>query len=121
MLTPFATVAEAIRFGYTVADPYLVRASARIRSVIDVPEVLTDAKEDALAELTCSIASRLQSADTSEAGAKVAAGVTTEAEGPFSTGYGFDSYKAASGLTAGEWERLRAILPPVPRLRLMTP
>ena len=70
---------------------------------------------DDLVELVCSVAARIE-ATSGAAGAAVAAGVTQDSAGPFQRSYGFDSYKAQSGLTAGEKEVLDRYWPRLPQI-----
>lgn len=71
---------------------------------------------DALAELTCQIASRLEATPQDSA---LAQGVQTQAAGGFSVGYGWDAWKAQAGLTQGEKDALNRIWPPLPRVIVM--
>lgn len=109
---PFATVAEAAEFGYTVTLPNLVRASARIRTYlrsVRYPDTIESPRDD-LIELTAQIASRLGSTPT-----QLAQGVQSQSVPGFSVGYGWDAWKAQSGLTAGETATLRRMFPELPR------
>jgi hypothetical protein len=65
---------------------------------------------DEVIELVCSMAHRLGSIP-----AQLVAGTQQEGAGPWQHTYGFDSHKAASGLTAGEKEVLARYWPRVPR------
>lgn len=65
---------------------------------------------DELVELVCTMAFRLGSIP-----AALVAGTQQEGAGPWQHTYGFDSHKAASGLTAGEKEVLARYWPTLPR------
>ena len=118
-MEPLASVADAARYGYETSEVYLRRASARVRSVAVVPEDLSDSTREALTELVCAIACRLENADTLPEAQNMGLGVSSETAGPFAYSYGFDAYKATSGLSAGELQRLKAILPRAARVYLM--
>lgn len=66
---------------------------------------------DELVELVCQVASRLETPNAS-----LAAGVQTEGTGPFSVGYGWDAWKAQSGLTQGEKDTLDRYWPSLPQI-----
>lgn len=66
---------------------------------------------DEILELVCQVAERL----ATPAPAPVAAGAQQLTAGPWTIGYGFDSYKAQAGLTAGEKATLRRYWPDLPR------
>lgn len=68
-------------------------------------------------EAVCTIAARLAAVSADPVAATAAAGVQQQGAGPFSMTYGFDSYKALSGLTSGERESLDAAWPSSPRKR----
>lgn len=65
---------------------------------------------DALVELVCTVAARISNMPT-----QLQSGVQQQGAGPFQTTYGWDSHKAASGLTQGEKETLDRIWPRIPR------
>lgn len=69
---------------------------------------------DELVELTCQAAERIEAATNSPTGRDVAAGIRSESVGPYSIGFGWDAYKAQSGLAAGEKETLRRYFPNLP-------
>ncbi len=69
-----------------------------------------DALPDELLEVVCSMAFRLGAIPTA-----LVAGTQQEGAGPWQHSYGFDSHKAASGLTAGEKEVLARYWPRIPR------
>lgn len=69
---------------------------------------------DALVELVCQVATRLDTPTP-----ELAAGVQTQGVGPYSVGYGWDSYKAQAGLTQGEKDALRQYWPPLPNVITM--
>lgn len=109
---PFATVTEAAAFGYTVTLPDLVRASARIRTYlrsVRYPDTIESPRDD-LIELTAQIASRLGSTP-----AQLAQGVQSQSAPGFAATYGWDAWKAQSGLTAGETATLKRMFPELPR------
>ena len=65
---------------------------------------------DELTELVCSVAARMGGMP-----AELQAGVQSQGAGPFQQTYGWDSYKAASGLTEGEKQVLARYWPRLPR------
>lgn len=69
---------------------------------------------DGVVFLVCAVASRLASTP-----AGLAAGAQQEGAGPFQATYGWDAWKGQSGLTAGEREQLRRLMPRRPRLIVM--
>ena len=71
---------------------------------------------DALVELVCSIASRLDGVDPA-----AATGVQQESGGSESVTYGFDSYNAISELTTGEKRALDKLFPRRPGVVVMRP
>ena len=117
MLQPFATASDAVDMGFDVTTPNLARASSRIRTYlrsVGYPVEIAEPADD-LIELTCQIADRLGT--TSKA---LASGVQSQqqaAPGSFSQGvtYGWDAWKAQSGLTAGETATLKRMFPAMPR------
>ena len=68
---------------------------------------------DELIELVCSVAARIEAVPASS---PLAQGVQQQTSGPFTVGYGWDSYKAQSGLTAGEKEVLARYWPRLPQI-----
>ena len=87
----------------------LIDTSRRGRLTVSYAHGL-DALPDELVELVCSMAFRLGAIP-----AALVAGTQQEGAGPWQHTYGFDSHKAASGLTAGEKEVLARYWPRVPR------
>lgn len=65
---------------------------------------------DALVELVCTIGARIDNMPTG-----LQSGVQQQGAGPFQQTYGWDSHKAASGLTQGEKDTLDRIWPRIPR------
>ena len=65
---------------------------------------------DELTELVCTVAARMGGMPT-----ELQAGVQSQGAGPFQQTYGWDSYKAASGLTEGEKQVLARYWPRLPR------
>ena len=65
---------------------------------------------DELIELVVQVASRMDAAP-----AELQQGAQQATSGPFTVGYGWDAWKAQSGLTAGEKETLRRYWPQLPR------
>ena len=65
---------------------------------------------DELVELVCTVAARLKSLPE-----QLVAGTQQQGAGPFQQTYGWDSYKAASGLTEGEKVVLARYFPQAPR------
>ena len=63
-----------------------------------------------LVELVCTVAARMGGMP-----AELQAGVRSQGAGPFQQTYGWDSYKAASGLTEGEKQVLARYWPRLPR------
>ena len=68
---------------------------------------------DELIELVCSVAARIEAVPASS---PLTQGVQQQTAGPFTVGYGWDSYKAQSGLTAGEKEVLARYWPRLPQI-----
>lgn len=66
---------------------------------------------DEIVELVCQVAERLATPTPGP----IAAGAQQLTAGPWTIGYGFDSYKAQAGLTAGEKATLRRFWPELPR------
>lgn len=69
---------------------------------------------DELIELVCTVAARIGNMPT-----ELQAGVQQQGAGPYQLTYGFDSHKAASGLTQGEKDVLDRIWPRLPRTLTM--
>lgn len=114
MLAPFATTSDAIALGFDVSAPNLLRASSRIRTYlrsVRYPVEIASPSDD-LIELTCQIAARLGGTTPDS---PIAQGVQTQGVGPMSVGYGWDAWKAQSGLTAGETATLKRMFPEIPR------
>lgn len=65
---------------------------------------------DDLVELVCTVAARMGGMP-----AELQAGVQQQGAGPFQQTYGWDAYKAASGLTEGEKQVLARYWPRLPR------
>lgn len=65
---------------------------------------------DEILELVCQVASRMSAEP-----AALQQGIQQATNGPFSVGYGWDAWKAQSGLTAGEKATLRRYWPELPR------
>lgn len=72
------------------------------------------AVSDGVVFLVCQVAARLASTP-----AALAAGAQQETAGSFQVGYGWDAWKGQSGLTAGEREQLRRLIPRMPKLIVM--
>ena len=119
-MSQLATLDDAQSLGFDpgITEADLKRATARIYSVMDNPVEMSDNKRLALVDLVCSIADRLVKSAKSEAAQNVASGITQDGVGPFTQSYGFDAYRASSGLSAGEISRLRSIFPAMPKLHL---
>lgn len=120
MLPPFATQEDAAELALVVTNANLRRASSRIRAYLrsagwplDIPE-----PSDDLIELTCQIASRLGSIPDA-----VARGAQQQQQtaGALQQGvtYGWDAWKALSGLSQGEKDTLRMMFPSLPRTLTM--
>ncbi|MDR1354759.1 MAG: hypothetical protein LBJ43_00535 [Propionibacteriaceae bacterium] len=118
MLPPFATTTDAETYGYQVSDALLARASARIRSYLKSAHqpLIIPSPPDALIELTCRIAERLQGTHES-----VASGIVQDTQGPFSQSFGMDAWRGLSGLTLEEKQVLRGLFPPIPHTILTNP
>lgn len=71
---------------------------------------------DALIELVCTIAARLDSTDDS-----VAAGVQQESSGSVSQTFGWDAWKGIAELTAGEKAALDRLYPKLPNVHVQRP
>lgn len=69
---------------------------------------------DGVVFLVCAVAARLAATPTG-----LAAGAQQEGAGPFQTTYGWDAWKGQSGLTAGERQQLRRLMPSRPKLIVM--
>lgn len=69
-----------------------------------------DTLPDDLVELVCTVAARMGGMP-----AELQAGVQQQGAGPFQQTYGWDAYKAASGLTEGEKQVLARYWPRLPR------
>ncbi|MGC3954630.1 MAG: hypothetical protein QM804_10310 [Propionicimonas sp.] len=113
---PFASIADAEMLGYTVTQPGLMRASIRIRTYLRGAGYPTDPNpvSDALIDLTCAIAQRLASIPQALAEGQQQKQQTASG---FQQGvtYGWDAWKAKSGLDTGELAQLKQIFPPIPR------
>lgn len=113
MADPLATVSDAASYGLTVTEAALRRASVRIRGHLGPAGsarlgalIAAGSVPDEIVELACTVAARLQAMPSALVG-----GVQSEGAGPFQTTYGWDSHKAASGLTEGEKQTLGKLLP----------
>ena len=112
---PFATTEDATTLGYTVTPASLTKASIRIRNYLrSVGYQDPDPVPDGLIDLTCAIAQRLASIPKAvlegqqqkqQTSSQFQQGVT----------YGWDAWKAKSGLDTGELAELKKMFPPVPR------
>ncbi len=100
--------ADGAAVAYTLEGSRIV-TNARGRLTVTYTHGM-DTLPDELVELVCSTANRLGSIP-----AQLVAGTQQEGTGPWQHTYGFDSHKAASGLTAGEKEVLARYWPRVPR------
>lgn len=113
--TPFASTEDAITLGYTVTPASLTKASIRIRNHLrSVGYQDPDPVPDGLIDLTCAIAQRLASMPKALIEGQQQKQQTS---GPFQQGatYGWDAWKAKSGLDAGELAELKKLYPPIPR------
>lgn len=115
MDAPFATLTNARDLDYTVTQGALVKASTRIRTYLrgaGYPD--PNPIPDGLIDLTCAIAQRLASIPSALANGQQQQSQTA---GGFShsIGYGWDAWKAKSGLDTGEMAELKKMFPPVPR------
>lgn len=112
---PFATTEDATTLGYTVTPAALTKASIRIRNYLrseGYPD--PDPVPDGLIDLTCAIAQRIASMPKAllegqqqkqQTSSQWQQGVT----------YGWDAWKAKSGLDSGEMAELRRMYPHLPR------
>ena len=115
MLAPFATVTDAADLDYTVTYASLVKASSRIRTYLRSEGYSDpDPIPDSLVDLTCAIAQRIASMSKALADGQQS---QQQSAGPFqqSVTYGWDAWKAKSGLDAGELNQLKTMFPHVPR------
>ncbi len=115
LAAPFASASDAVSLDYTVTSASLVRASIRIRTYLrSVGYPDPNPVPDALVDLTCAIAQRLASIPK-----ELAEGQQQQSQSAIgfsqSIGYGWDAWKAKSGLDAGEMAQLKALYPPIPR------
>ena len=116
MDAPFASTDDARDLDYTVTQAALVKASTRIRTYLrsaGYPED-PDPVSDALVDLTCAVAQRIAAMPKA-----LQEGTQQQAAPGFSVGYGWDAWKAKSGLDAGELAELKRMFPPVPRVLVM--
>lgn len=112
---PFASTEDAITLGYTVTAASLTKASIRIRNYLrSVGYQDPDPVPDGLIDLTCAIAQRIASMPKAvlegqqqkqQTSSQFQQGVT----------YGWDAWKAKSGLDTGEMAELRRMYPAMPR------
>lgn len=115
MAAPFATLEQAAELDYTVTQASLVKASTRIRTYLrSVGYPDPDSVSDGLVDLTCAIAQRIASIPQAvlegqqqkqQMSSQWQQGVT----------YGWDAWKAKSGLDTGEMAELRRMYPAMPR------
>lgn len=113
--TPFATVEDAAALDYTVTPASLTKASTRIRNYLRSEGYADpDPVPDGLIDLTCAIAQRIASIPKAvlegqqqkqQTSSQFQQGVT----------YGWDAWKAKSGLDTGELAELRRMYPHIPR------
>lgn len=115
MDAPFTDEATAASLDYTVTPASLVKASIRIRTYLrgaGYPD--PDPVPDGLIDLTCAIAQRIASIPKA-----IADGVQQQSQNANgfsqSVGYGWEAWKAKSGLDSGELAELKKMFPPVPR------
>lgn len=113
---PFAEIADATLLGYTVTQAGLIKASTRIRTYLRAAGYPDDPTpvSDALVDITCAIAQRIGSIPKAltegqqqkqQTSSQFQQGVT----------YGWDAWKAKSGLDTGELAELKKLFPPIPR------
>ena len=86
-----------------------INTTARSRLTVTYTHGL-DVLPDELVELVCTVAARMGGMP-----AELQAGVQQQGAGPFQQTYGWDAYKAASGLTEGEKQVLARYWPRLPR------
>ena len=115
MLESFATLSDAVELGYVVTGASLTKAAIRIRNYLRSEGYRDpDPVPDGLIDLTCAIAQRLASMPKAltEGGQQM-----QQAAGIFHQGmtYGWDAWKAKSGLDSGEMAELRRMYPHIPR------
>ena len=90
-----------------------IETGARGRLTVTYSHGLIDLPDE-LIELVCTVAARIGNMP-----AELQTGVQQQGAGPFQTTYGFDSHKAASGLTQGEKDVLNRLWPRLPRTLTM--
>lgn len=116
MTVPFASMTDAANLGYQVTTPALNRATIRIRTYLRNAGYLNDPDPipEGLVDLTCAVAQRLgsmpQALIEGQQQQSQGAGVFNQ-----SVGYGWDAWKAKSGLDAGETAELKRLFPQIPR------
>jgi len=118
MLPPFASTTDAALLGFEVEPQHLLRASTRIRTYLRSaghPVEIT-APQDDLIELCCQIAKRIGTPNE-----PLEQGVQQQTAPGFSVGYGWDAWKAQSGLTAGELQTLARMYPAIPGCIVLGP
>lgn len=112
---PVQSVASVTRDGQPVA--FTLEGSVLTVDSLDVVTVTYShgytLLPDEIVELVCSVAARIEAVPASS---PLAQGVQQQGSGPFTVGYGWDSYKAQSGLTAGEKEVLDRYWPRLPQI-----
>lgn len=115
MLAPFAAAEDAEELDYVVTGASLIKASTRIRTYLrsaGYPD--PDPVPDGLVELTCAIAQRIASIPKALAEGQQQKQQTTAG---FQQGvtFGWDAWKAKSGLDEGEMRELKRMYPRIPR------
>ena len=100
--------ADGVAVDYTLAGDRIETAASG-RLTVTYTHGL-ESLPDELTELVCSVAARLGGMPS-----ELQAGVQSQGAGPFQQTYGWDSYKAASGLTEGEKQVLARYWPRLPR------
>lgn len=112
---PFATTEDAITLGYTVTAASLTQASIRIRNYLrSVGYQDPDPVPDGLIDLTCAIAQRLASIPKAVLEGQQQK-QQTSSQWQQGVTYGWDAWKAKSGLDTGEMAELRRMYPAMPR------
>ena len=112
---PFANPEDAVGLDYTVTPASLVKASTRIRTYLrSVGYPDPSPVPDGLVDLTCAIAQRIATIPAALANGMQQQSQTASGFSQ-SVGYGWDAWKAKSGLDAGELAELKKMFPPIPR------
>lgn len=113
----FATTTDAAALDYTVTEKSLLKASIRIRKFMRAAGYAADPNPvpDALIDLTCAVAQRLASIPTALANGQQQQSESAPGGFSQSVGFGWDAWKAKSGLDTGELNALKQMFPRLPK------